>query len=125
MAGEMTPTITALVTRYDVLREAAQKGRAVLKQRREAEQLADAAFAMAHETKYLESAFMHEDGRKAQVDERKAWTTIHTMDEYTAKITATSLRRSASESLRLLEKEFDTLSSIAHAYNRELKTFDG
>jgi hypothetical protein len=141
MAGELTPTIAALIGRYDQLRDACARGRKVVEERRK-EMDACEQHALESETDLKEAE------AKAQLEatrmeplpgmkrplalEIKADAVLATMTERRKADTMKALAKSAESAwrdagrqLRSLEKEFETIQSIAHAYNRELKTFDG
>ena len=110
----ISPTIQALIDRYDALRQDVDRLLEADKRARERELDAIVLF------KGVEAEALREhEGLRS--DQCKAQATIDTLAELKKLEAAKARRRLISEQLRVGEKEFDALAALAHAYNRECR----
>lgn len=114
----VSPTMNALLQRFDVVQQACARGRIARRDSgiafRDAKVDHDRAFAEAR----LEAL---RGPSRTTADERRDRATLDTMDSLTALETARELRSHTTTALRSLEAEWETLQALAHTFNRELK----
>lgn len=111
----VSPTLRELLA----LREGLAKRRRVWEEERRQRLLAEADAKRAYEKAKAEAYLRHPDGTVA---ERTSRATLDIMEEFAELHEAVALRRSADGAGRTLEKEYEALTAMIHAYNREIRS---
>lgn len=120
MTGELTPTMHHLREAWLVLRSESQKAEEELEHAGERKARAEHAY----EKKLGElRTFALANGDSYNVATAKA--RAGTTDELLEMRLAETAYTNCENKVRLLCKQLETITSQGHAYNRELRTFDG
>lgn len=121
-ARPVSPTMAELLQRYDVVRKACARGRVARRDAGQAYRDAKVNYDRAFATARLE---VLRGASQTTVDERKDRATLNTIDSLVALEASRELRSYTAAVLRSLESEWEALTSLAHAFNREMKLESG
>ena len=113
----LSPAIGEILERYDSIVPLMSWGMAELKKRYLAEATAHTAFEQRKAQEFIAASGI--------TKEREALSLVRSTSLQASYETAKALRHSASQALRVLEKELGVLEAALHSHNRELRVLGG